>query len=80
MGSHDQRQERIKAAMGRFQRFPGDTGSSEVQGEMLCPKISPLTCDACSFTKGYAGEKALLKHNLLCLRSRHSDGENLCHG
>ncbi|KAK9903392.1 hypothetical protein WJX75_004649 [Coccomyxa subellipsoidea] len=39
MGSHDQRQERIKAAMGRFQRFPGDTGSSEVQVAILTEKI-----------------------------------------
>lgn len=35
MSSYDQRQERVRAAISRFERFPGDTGSSEVQGSSL---------------------------------------------
>ncbi|BDA50215.1 probable 30S ribosomal protein S15 [Coccomyxa sp. Obi] len=39
MSSYDQRQERIRAAVSRFERFPGDTGSSEVQVAILTEKI-----------------------------------------
>lgn len=37
--SFEQRQERISAAIAAFQRFPGDTGSSEVQVAILTEKV-----------------------------------------
>lgn len=46
MGSYDQRQERIRTAVSRFERFPGDTGSSEVQGSFLIPS-SPIVRTGC---------------------------------
>lgn len=32
MSNLELRQQRVREAMQKFQRFPGDTGSSEVQG------------------------------------------------
>ncbi len=69
MGSYDQRQERIRGAIHRFERFPGDTGSSEVQGNLLCPLKVPIMFQASPSYK-YVKTVAAVIEDLVCLSSQ----------
>lgn len=71
MCSFERRRDRIREAMQAFQRFPGDTGSSEVQGELSAVSGGVFIVK---------GPHVIADQGSFGQRSGHLDGEDPAHG
>ena len=69
MCSFEQRRERIRGAVRTFQRFPGDTGSSEVQGNRGCCRGRELavTCGQVLMEQHATRAVGILTEKILCM-------------
>lgn len=56
----EQRQEAMQAIIQEFQRFPGDTGSSEVQAALLTSKIAAVAEHLKIHRKDYSSRRGLM--------------------